>query len=495
MKNILISCISLFTERQLEQSNRKTYTSNEGIEVSALQTNEACVKFLLKKLARNNMTLDTYIRVQSNSVEQSDFTMKYLDGSIDEFCKNEGLTMPEYFDCFLGEDEKEHRYDKVLSEISKKIPEIAGSDEHTAIYLDMAGGKRDNYIFIQFLTKLMSFYNYEVHTYYADITGGQGEIVNTDLSFRHMDILDAVNTFIQFGSVTPLLECFANSECRTIKDLLKVMEEFSNSVQLCCTDLTDIIPRLNQQIAQTEKNVSFDKDNLFMIGTMLPLIRKKFDIKPDKGSRGTLDVIKWCLENDLIQQALTIYNERAVNILFDEKIIVIDRDRHGTDIKRRMAGRHQSKEPNTELLCVVEKAFEKMYANPTAGSKPMERSIGRYKGMYSKRERDTYGNIVYHNLERTIGSVFWTESFKPDGVTININDELFGKVLSDISFATCARNRVNHASSSDTYDKFLISLFSLESYPFSSYPNTFTPKNVKKDLLRAVKNLEDALDA
>ncbi len=304
MKNILISCISLFEKKHtVDQNNTPKQPieySSEDITVSALQTNEACVKFLLKKLTQDGRPLDAYIRVQSNSVARSDFTMKYLDDRIGEFCETEKLAPPENLDCFLGEDEKEHRYDKVLNTISKKILEIAGDDDDVGIYLDMAGGKRDNYIFIQLLTKLLSFYHYHVHTYYANITGERGVMVNTDLSFRHMKILDAVNVFIQFGSAAPLRECFKNTKSITVKGLLKVMEEFSDSVQLCSIDIADIIPRLKQQLDQAEKNVSYDTDDLFVIGTMIPMIRKKFDIKVDNGSRRMVNVIKWCLENELI---------------------------------------------------------------------------------------------------------------------------------------------------------------------------------------------------
>ncbi len=499
MKNILISCISLFEKKHtVDQNNTPKQPieySSEDITVSALQTNEACVKFLLKKLTQDGRPLDAYIRVQSNSVARSDFTMKYLDDRIGEFCETEKLAPPENLDCFLGEDEKEHRYDKVLNTISKKILEIAGDDDDVGIYLDMAGGKRDNYIFIQLLTKLLSFYHYHVHTYYANITGERGVMVNTDLSFRHMKILDAVNVFIQFGSAAPLRECFKNTKSITVKGLLKVMEEFSDSVQLCSIDIADIIPRLKQQLDQAEKNVSYDTDDLFVIGTMIPMIRKKFDIKVDNGSRRMVNVIKWCLENDLIQQALTIYNEKIVDLIIDKKIICIDKKIHGEDIKRMMNGRHSSKEKNTELLCVIGKAFENMYNAPDTGTKEMKGAIGRYKVNFKKRELDKYGNYVYHFLEWTIGSVFWSEKFMPGGVTLNIDDALFRMILSDICFASSARNRVNHASENDSYDKLMISLFSLNSYPFSSYPNTFTPKNVKKDLLRAVKNLESALDA
>ncbi len=192
---------------------------------------------------------------------------------------------------------------------------------------------------------------------------------------------------------------------------------------------------------------------------------------------------------------MTIYNEKIVDLIIDKKIICIDKKIHGEDIKRMMNGRHSSKEKNTELLCVIGKAFENMYNAPDTGTKEMKGAIGRYKVNFKKRELDKYGNYVYHFLEWTIGSVFWSEKFMPGGVTLNIDDALFRMILSDICFASSARNRVNHASENDSYDKLMISLFSLNSYPFSSYPNTFTPKNVKKDLLRAVKNLESALDA
>lgn len=498
MKKVLISCISLFGQKQtVDRDNNPKQPivySSGGFSISALQTNEACVKFLLKKLAQKGRKLDTYIRVQSSSVEQSDFTMKYLDGRIAEFCETENITAPEYFDCFLGEDEKEHRYDKVLNIISKEILKIAGEDDDVSIYLDMAGGKRDNYIFIQLLTKLLSFYNYKVHTYYADITGEQGVMVNTDLSFRHMQILDAVNVFIRFGSAAPLRECFNGTKSPTVKGLLKVMEEFSDSVQLCSTDIADIIPRLNQQLEQAEKNVSYDTDDLFVIGTMIPMIRKKFDIKADNSSRGILNIIKWCLENNLIQQALTIYNEKAVDLIFAKKFIYIDNKIHGEDINRMMNDRRSYERKQTKLIYILGEVFKNMYNNPNAGTKEMKDAIGRYKSDRKNMKLDKKGNIICRNLELTMGSVFCSKEFMPNGVRLNIDDGLCRMILSDIRFASSARNRVNHASGNDSYDKLMISLFSLNSYPFSSYPNTFTPKNVKKDLLRAVKNLEDALD-
>ena len=84
MKNILISCISKFDRNKLDQG---AYTyQNQDLTVTAYQTNEACLKYLLSRLGADNQ-LDVHIRVQSNDVAApGDFTMEYLNGEIGRFC-------------------------------------------------------------------------------------------------------------------------------------------------------------------------------------------------------------------------------------------------------------------------------------------------------------------------------------------------------------------------------------------------------------------------
>ena len=494
MKNILISCISKFDEKKKEQG-AYTYTS-DGAEIVAFQTNEACVKYLLCALP-NNQQLDEYIRVQSNEVASAgDYTMKHLDGETESFCAEKGLTVPKYCDIFLGEDEDSHRFDRVLSEISREVQRIAAEDPEITIHLDMAGGKRDNYIFIQLLTKLLSYYGYSIHAYYADITDfkeKKGKIVNTDLSFQHMNILDAVNEFVNHGSATSLRAIYRNTQSRTVKDLLKIMEDFSDSIQLCSTNLFDKLVQLDQHLDQVEKYVEDDSNGLFMIKAMIPLIRSKFHIEHTTGSLGLMGIVRWCLENGLVQQALTIYNENITDIIMEEKFLTIDSKMHGEDIALMSRNRHPSELNNTKILCVLGKTFDNMFNSPDPENKGMCSVIGRYRREHKQLKTDRQGNREYQNMEWTIAAVYFDPKYLPKGVKLNVPPELLRRIFSDSRFAVCARNRVNHAADSDTYDKLLISLFSTDFYPFSSYPNTFTPKNITKDMLRAVNNLTEAL--
>lgn len=493
MKNILISCISKFDRNKLDQG---AYTyQNQDLTVTAYQTNEACLKYLLSRLGADDQ-LDVHIRVQSNDVAApGDFTMEYLNGEIGRFCGENGFSVPQYFDVFLGEDEQYHRFDRVLSEISKEVQRIAADDPDITIHLDMAGGKRDNFIFIQLLTKLLSYYGYSIHAYYtdADFRTKTGTIVNTDRSFQHMEVLDAVNDFVQHGSATALRAAFSKVESPSVKALLKTMEEFSDSIQLCATDLSKKLEQLDQQLEQVEKYVEDDSNGLFMIKAMIPLIRSKFHISHDSGSRGIIGIVRWCLENGLVQQALTIYNENIADIIYYEKLISIDMKVHGTEINRMMKDRHPSEENNTRLLYVLGRVFDNMFDSPDEADKELCSTLGRYRKK-SKERTDRYGNRKYNNYEWTIAAIFFDEKYLPDGVRLNVPSELMQRIFSDSRFAVCARNRVNHASNIDTYENLIISLFNEKRYPFSSYPNTFTPKNVTKDMKRALDNLEKALD-
>lgn len=489
MKNILISCVSMFEKHKTVDNDNNpkqpTVYSSEDITISALQTNEACIKFLLKKLARDNKILDTYMRVQSNNVEQDEHTMQYLDGSINDFCSNEGLTAPKNYDFFLREDEKKHRYDRVLSEISSEILRIADGDSEVSIYLDMAGGKRDNYIFIQLLTKLLSFYGFEVHTYYADVAG---EIVNTDLSFEHMEILDAINEFVHTGSVASLRRCYENSSNKSVRKLLGAMDDFSTSIQICSTEITDNYHKLGKWIANVDNNLTNDSGGLFMIKAMIPLIREKFGFETDESNfvkdgspeRTILKIIKWCLDHNMIQQALTIYNERIAQIIFDKKLVEIDENVHSVQ-----ENDFNCKQGSDKLTYILNDVFKNIN-DQRSHSRELGDELFKYNDSQNKS----------NSWKQAIAAYFFEETFLSRGIKLNVDEQIFRKILCDTRFANCARNRVNHASDRNSYGEEIIAMLRQYDPSYSSYKevNAFKPNNIKKDLISVVENLEEALD-
>lgn len=492
MINILISCISLFTEKKLKEyldENKEPFEySAENITISAYQTNEACIKFILKKLNSSEKKLDYYFRLETNGVQNDEHTMKYLDNKIQEFCSSEAIYTPKNEEFFLGEDEKEHRYDRVLSEIAAKVMNIyANEDNFINIYLDVAGGKRDNFIFIQLLTKLLSFYNFRIHSYYAEYSDGKGTIVNTDISFRQMKLLDASNEFVRTGSATSLCNLFKTSKEKPVKYLLKVMKEFGDAVLLCSTDLTDIVFRLTEQLDKTEKEISNNEEGLYIIKTLIPLIRNSMNIETENKNLAILSLINWCLKNNLIQQALTIFNENAIKIIFKNKMIEIEKNRFADDINQMKAKNKKFRQDGTKeyLVAVLNKTFYNIYKSERISDNTLKNIIGKYKN----KDPEDYNN--YHIYERTVASLFFCEEYIPQGVKVNIDFRLFRRILTDRYYFSYARNRVNHALGPDEIHASYI--YSLPIYPFSSYSN-FNPNKLSTDLDRAVRNLSEGLD-
>lgn len=529
MKNILISGISLFNQDRKNNAPLCDYDSEDHITVKAKQTNEACVKFILKKLKSCGSELDYYFRLQTNDVQGDDCTMDYLDDEIQEFCDEEGIHNPDKVNFCLGKyDEKENRYDRVLSEIADRIMQIyAVEDKSISIYIDVAGGKRNISIFIQLLTKLLSFYNFDVHAYYADFDRSKkkGTIVNTDLSFKHMEILDATYEFVRTGSATSLRELFKDSNVESVTKLLNVMEEFGDAVLLCSTDLADIVLRLTEQLnnlekgektylnnVEEEKNGSNNEEGLYIIKTMIPLIKNKMNIDTSNKSRAILSTVRWCLENNLIQQALTILNENALNIIFDSKMIEIDEDKFvknvnimkekpipgigkntiEKDVEQMRNSEDEYKKNNAKYYLVINKTFYNIHHNIYNRKKISSNELEMINKFKEETKNSNPISNFYNTYRQMITSILFRGDFIPIGVKVNIKLSLLSKILIDRLYISHVRNQVNHASNPKEKEA-VIKIFKLSRDSFKSC-REFNPSNLKIDLFNAVKNLSNALN-
>lgn len=505
MKNILIACISYYGYDQkykkdpfgnLTEIKPYTYTS-EGISVEAHQTNEACLKFLMKKLDGCG-GIDECICVESTNVQKDPFTMEHIRNAVkDYYTENRLKKMPHFKACPLSNlEEEQHRYDRALNKISQRIFQIAKDDSFINIYLDVAGGKRDNFILIQLLTKLLSFYGYGVHAYYADITRTSesseklGTIVNTDTLFVQMNTLDAVNEFVRHGTVSLLKQYLKNTGDSNvnqyINSLFDSMEQFENSVRFCDTDLSKKLEAVETNLSELEKIIAKaapdTNADLYIINTMIPLFRKKFHIGAKQYSSSELNVMYWCLENGLIQQVLTIFNEKVREILIDDNFIEIDEAIHGEEIRKKQKISKNATIYSIKINYVLEKVFEKALKNDE-----MKTAYNLEKVKYIKQP---YGAYLFCN------------ELLPEGIWVNYIDlEQCRNILIACSFVSFVRNKVNHAADSNQYGGRAVYLYKHgirnRDYVFSSLGRrnnaAINPEGFKNDIRRALGNIDNAL--
>ncbi len=160
-------------------------------------------------------------------------------------------------------------------------------------------------------------------------------------------LVAGVDAFTKYGSSAALNEYFAdviNNEVgyQPLKKMLFVMDKFSASVLLCQTNLIKKnLAKLMRRLYKFMKEKSSDrpaKVELFARMTN-ELVHRYSKMLPDMTKEpDEIEIIQWCVDNSLIQQALTLCTEWLPEYLIDHGVIytnVLDIQQH-CDNKKSM---------------------------------------------------------------------------------------------------------------------------------------------------------------
>ena len=185
--------------------------------------------------------------------------------------------------------------------LPKVIKTISPNDE---IYLETTGGFRDAVIKLNLIANILRYRGIKVA---GAVYSSLSDKAITDVStFMSPVLINGLSEFSRFCSVSSLKEHFHDDS--ELSPLLTAMGELSESIALCQTDMLD--KEINTINAELDKlrNTCDTQTNLLL------------DIFCEKFSHLTTvpDIIEWCLDNNFIQQALTVYNERIPEFIIDK---------------------------------------------------------------------------------------------------------------------------------------------------------------------------------
>lgn len=185
------------------------------------------------------------------------------------------------------------------------------------VYIDYTGGLRD----ISFLmTSIIKFLEYKGLTC--------GEIVYSNFYDKKLydihyiydiyQMINGVNEFTSTGNARELQRAYKNIGNTPAENVIDHLISFSDALSICA--IGDIDKRVDELIAAIDQleNSSGDDINSIMLKTLTPTIKKKMYL--DKG----LDypnMIRWCTENNMIQQAATIYTDKMPKYYFDNSMV------------------------------------------------------------------------------------------------------------------------------------------------------------------------------
>ncbi len=204
--------------------------------------------------------------------------------------------------------------DEISNSIFQQITEAMPSPAANA-YIEYTGGLRD----ISFLmTSILRYLQFSgticrkiVYSNY-----NRREIVNLDHIYNLYQIINGTDEFLNYGNSRQLKESFASQDPSSkTRELLEKIQAFSDAISIC--DVTSIDDTLKQVESAARKfDLSENDIASSMLQYLLPTIKTKLHLSEmiiRKETGKLIDyplLIQWCVDHNLIQQAVTLYIEK-----------------------------------------------------------------------------------------------------------------------------------------------------------------------------------------
>lgn len=371
-ENVLLLCLSMLNP--VSKINEYSYSDDnkDCTTITGYLTNEAPAKYIIHSLAQNNSILNKIVIICSETVmkpigrsfdgdissanvlgltngkEIQDAThLEYFIDVITQFAKSQSdaylnnriqFEIVEIPDYTMQED-----VSKAVIEASTRILE---SDNEINLFIDFNGGQRYIAFMILAISSLMKIRHVNISSVLTMNWGerdqqGRIPIRNMKDLFLTIDLAAGIKEYTNYGRTKGLKDYFGSTSNQRIKTLISEMSALAENLQLCRTDFVmdnreRLLKRLNEFIHE-EKKDSVDTETLlfyYVVSDILQEYRGLLD--------GDLpDIIKWCIDHDFVQQAITFCTDQMPQYFMDNGIL------------------YPSKQEKTEfsnfLKCVAEK--------------------------------------------------------------------------------------------------------------------------------------------
>ena len=299
-----------------------------GAVVETHMTNESAVRYVAANLPEGQKLDKLYV-----------FTSKDASGKV--FAVKEPgaegeYTSTEYFKLRLRQflpnldeiyEEIAYKEDDALKSIAKSaraVQTYAAGYEEVGLSVDLTGGFRNANMAMLNIVKLLQYGGIRVdNLLYSHMMpkGQESYVEEANEIYRLLDLISGAEEFVRFGSVESVLAYYREKQALSagLGRLLKAMNNFSKEIKLChYGSLKHSIGELHNALQAFEA----DKENIndLLLDSLLGRIHAEYDVILSDDI-GDIELIEWCLNKDLLQQALVLYTERMPEILGREGVI------------------------------------------------------------------------------------------------------------------------------------------------------------------------------
>ena len=323
------TAVILFFLSEYRPAVQAVYTSPDGKEYYGIQTVDAPIQYLIDCAARDGATNFMCLCITSHKV----YTSKYGDSDYSTFERTEKL-ISDYtgghasvqmlrYD-FYEKDQPISDLNEISNYMFEQLQEALKSHHNAHSYIEYTGGLRD----ISFLmTSIVRYLEFSGISFKKIVFSNfqTKHLYDLDYIYNIYQIINGTSEFLEYGNSRQLQKLFEESTSGS--DLLKAIQEFSNAISICSVD--EIDSSLKKVVHEITKFKNEGNDiTASMLQYLIPTIQEKlcidqmtYDAADGKQAVNYPVLIQWCVDHNLIQQAVTLYIEKMPVFYFTRNLI------------------------------------------------------------------------------------------------------------------------------------------------------------------------------
>ena len=329
-KGIILLFLSKYCNDKKPSNYEVEDIREQGRTFEGTQTNDAPVKYLLHNAADNGDRIEKIVCIVTKEVKENKDDEKFKDMVNDYIQTDQRLsdyyqdTKIEFSPVKYNEDIKgtEKRSLDIYSQMSK----VLLHEEQSSIYIDYTGGLRDTSFLMTVIIRYLEYHN-SICKRIVYSNKDKTMICVMDCIYDMFQLLNGVDQFTRTGNAELLEKCSEKEKDEKTKDLLEKIVKFSKVMSICdIKAIEKLLPDIDNGLKNYEKNAA--RASLFgeIFRDMIGIIKKKLYIEAGK-SLGYPELIRWCLDNNMIQQALTLYIEKIPSYYYDTDMLIMPQEK------------------------------------------------------------------------------------------------------------------------------------------------------------------------
>lgn len=425
----------LFLSRIQTKDGKLSPAHYKDIDDATYTTNESAVRYLSKKVIIDHMFALVTESVEKGIVPAEEALGKthlgYFQHRIKDICPNidsKEFFTPCHYDEKMPAGEMFLAVTGIADQIMEYVRTARAAEDDIILHVDTTGGMRHTNMMMLAAMRLLQYNNVKIgRILYSDYRGANNESIVEEINnvYGLFDVIAGAEEFVRSGSVSTLNDYFHadDKELSTeLSNLLTAMQKFSQEIKLChrgsfidaATQLKEDMQMFFEHSKKTSKDTRRQWDAL--MAQIEPRLWEDYrdlitsgDINID-----TISLIRWCLKNDHLQQALTLYTESMPAYWVENGFVVI------TECGAKMAQTRMDNEDRREPIFWLLTSYNPQKGKQKKGAKESESPMMQ-ELLSKEQEIASQDNIARDKAATDLKKIFCTP-LSPETVKDRLNN-------------------------------------------------------------------------